>query len=79
MKKALLAAALVIVLFMAAVWHWQAAPAVSGLFVGCLGCVGMSLIYFLRDQQRSLHALALELDLDSRKRRRTPPPAPPSS
>ncbi|MBX3427733.1 MAG: DUF2721 domain-containing protein [Pirellulales bacterium] len=65
-SSALLAAMLVIVLFLAAVMRWQAAPLVGGLFVGCLGSVGAAILFFLRDIQRSLHALALETDMAPR-------------
>jgi len=58
----LLAAVLVIVLFVAALLHLEAALAMSLLFICCLSSLIGSLIAFIRDIQLSLHALKLELD-----------------
>jgi Protein of unknown function (DUF2721) len=57
----LLAAVLVIVLFLTAVFGWEDAWLISGLFIaGMLALIG-SLVMFIRDLNRSLDALQLEL------------------
>ncbi|MAT71497.1 MAG: hypothetical protein CMJ58_18470 [Planctomycetaceae bacterium] len=66
--SALLAASLVIVLFLGAKLSWNVAAAVGTLFVGCLAAICVSLLLFLRDLQRSLRALALELDINNTPR-----------
>lgn len=66
--SALLAASLVIVLFLGAMLSWNVAAAVGTLFVGCLAAICVSLLLFLRDLQRSLRALALELDINNTPR-----------
>ena len=57
----LLAALLIIVLFISAVLRLELASVVFTLFVGCLMMVIASLVYFIRDVNMSLHALELEL------------------
>src|SRR6185295_16443020 len=57
----LLAAALVITLFVAAVFRLEAAIVVVVLFVCCMGCLIGALTAFLRDINQSLAALKLEL------------------
>jgi Protein of unknown function (DUF2721) len=59
----LLAAALVIVLFIAALAKLEIAIVVIALFVGCMAAVIAALVYFIRDIDLALHALALELEL----------------
>jgi hypothetical protein len=58
----LLAAVLIILLFVAALARLEASPAISLLFICCLSSLIGSLIAFIRDIQLSLHALKLELD-----------------
>ena len=60
-SSALLAAAMVITLFVGAVAKWNVAWGVIGLFVACLAAMCLSLVLFLVDQQRSLRAISLEL------------------
>jgi len=57
----LLAATLVITLFVAAVFRWEVGIAVVVLFISCMGCLIGSLVAFLRDINLSLAALKLEL------------------
>jgi hypothetical protein len=57
----LLAAFLIIVLFMGVVMRLELAAAVIGLFVSCLTGVIASLVYFIRDVNMSLHALEMEM------------------
>lgn len=64
--SALLAALLVIVLFLSVLLNWQMGWLVSLLFVGCLLAIIGSLIFFLRDINVTLHALALELGRDKK-------------
>ncbi|MDZ4657924.1 MAG: DUF2721 domain-containing protein [Bythopirellula sp.] len=59
--SALLAALLVIVLFLGVLLNWEMGWLVSLLFVGCLLAIIGALIFFLRDINVTLHALALEL------------------
>ena len=57
----LLAALLIIVLFIAALSRWEAGFAIILLFICCLASLIVSLLAFIRDIQLSLHALNLEL------------------
>ena len=57
----LLAALLIIVLFIAALSRWEAGFAIILLFICCLASLIVSLLAFIRDIQLSLHALKLEL------------------
>jgi VIT1/CCC1 family predicted Fe2+/Mn2+ transporter len=59
---ALLAAVLVIVLFVGVLSKLEISFVVVGLFIACLAAVIGSLIYFIRDIDLSLHALALEME-----------------
>lgn len=59
--SALCAAAIVITLFLAAVYRWEAAALAVALFVGCLAALIGSLVAFLWDVNMSLAALKLEL------------------
>jgi len=59
--SALLAALLVIVLFVSALLKFESAIVLSVLFMLCLGALIVALVYFLRDINLTLHALALEL------------------
>lgn len=66
--SALLAAGLVVAVFVGEAWSLEVATIVGGLFVGCLVALAASLVFFLRDLQRSLRALALELDINDTPR-----------
>lgn len=57
----LLAALLIIVLFLEALLHYDAALPISGLFIGCMLCVIASLLLFLGDINLSLTALKFEV------------------
>ncbi|HTI70116.1 MAG TPA: DUF2721 domain-containing protein [Candidatus Limnocylindria bacterium] len=57
----LLAAVMVIALFVVALMRWEAAGLLVGLFVACLLSLIVSLVYFLRDINLSLRALDLEV------------------
>jgi hypothetical protein len=59
--SALLASALIITLFLMALWQWEAGPLASIIFIGCMGALFASLVTFIRDINLSLHALKLEL------------------
>jgi hypothetical protein len=69
--NALLAALLVIVLFLGVLLDWQMVWLVSLLFVGCLLAIIGSLVFFLRDINVTLHALALELGRDKKSQSQT--------
>jgi hypothetical protein len=58
----LLAAVLIIGLFVAALLQLEAGLVISLLFICCMSSLISSLIAFIRDIQLSLHALKLELD-----------------
>jgi hypothetical protein len=58
---ALLAAILIIMLFVGVILKLEIALVVIALFVGCLVAVIISLVYFIRDIELSLRALAMEL------------------
>jgi hypothetical protein len=58
----LLAATLVITLFVAAVFRWEVGFVVVILFICCMGCLIGALVAFLRDINLSLAALKLELE-----------------
>ncbi len=60
--SALLAAALIIAVFVAALMQWQYGWLVCVLFIGCMGALVASLVAFIWDINLSLHALKLELE-----------------
>lgn len=60
--SALLAALLIIVLFVMALFQWQHGIVASVLFIGCMISLSASLIAFICDINLSLHALKLELE-----------------
>ena len=60
----LLAGVLIIVLFLGALLHLEIVSLVIIVFVGCLGCLIASLIYFVADVNLSLSALKLEIASD---------------
>ncbi len=57
----LLAAVLVIVLFLTAVFRWEDAWLIGLLFIGCMLSLIGSLLMFIRDLNRSLIALQMEV------------------
>ena len=59
--SALLAAFLVMTLFLAAWLHWEYAWPACVVFTGCLASLCLSLVAFIMDINLSLHALKLEL------------------
>jgi len=59
--SALLASALIITLFLAALLQWDAGWLASVIFIACMGSLLVSLVAFIRDINLSLHALKLEL------------------
>jgi hypothetical protein len=60
----LLAAILVIALFLAALFRLEVHVLVILIFVGCMSCLIVSLIYFIADINMSLSALKLEISSD---------------
>ena len=62
----LLAAILIIVIFVGALFGTGPAAAVAVLFVGCMGSLIVSLVLFIRDVNLSLRALKLEIEASSR-------------
>ncbi len=58
----LLAACLIITLFAATLFHWDAGAVITCLFVGCLAALIGSLILLIWDVNQSLFALQLELE-----------------
>lgn len=70
--SALLAALLVIMLFLSALLRIEAAILLSVLFIMCLFSLIGALVLFLRDINYTLHALAMELHIEPEDR----PPAP---
>ena len=60
--SALLAAVLMIALFATAFFERRILPLSVGLFIACLICLIVSLLYFLHDIHLSLAALKLELE-----------------
>lgn len=61
----LLAAVLIISLFLTALFHLEIAWLISAIFVGCLASLIGSLITFLYDMQLSLTALKVEMEKDT--------------
>jgi Protein of unknown function (DUF2721) len=57
----LLAATLVITLFLTAVFGWEGAWLIGILFIGCMLALIASLVMFIRDLYRSLDALQMEI------------------
>jgi hypothetical protein len=58
----LLVAVLISVLFFTALFKLEAAWVISGLFIGCMASLIVSLAAFIKEVQLSLHALKLELE-----------------
>ena len=57
----LLAAVLIITLFLTALLHWEGGLLVSLVFIACMGCLIVSLATFIYDIHLSLVALKMEL------------------
>lgn len=66
--SALLAAVLVVTLFVTAWFHGEQAWPVGVVFIACLGSLCASLIAFILDINLALHALKLELDSPAAKK-----------
>ena len=62
---ALLASVLIIVLFVSALLGLQIVFPIVSLFISCLVAIIGSLMCFMRDIDLTLHALALELDIET--------------
>jgi len=65
--SALLAAVLVVLLFLFALLRIEDSRCISGLFVLCMGTLIASLVMFLQEINQSLHALKVEMDEGRRK------------
>jgi hypothetical protein len=63
---ALLAAVLIIVLFVGALLSLPIVFAIIALFISCLVAIIASLLCFMRDIELTLHALAMELEIDKK-------------
>lgn len=59
----LMAALLIIALFLTALWHLEAGWLIALLFIGCLALLIGALVVFIRDINVSLIALDLEIDV----------------
>jgi uncharacterized oligopeptide transporter (OPT) family protein len=59
----LLACLLIIMLFVSALVHWEIALIIILIFAACMAAVIASLVYFIRDINLSLRALATELEI----------------
>lgn len=72
--SALLAAMLVICLFFSVLLKLELAFLLSTFFILCLSALIAALVFFLRDVNLTLHALALELGIEETKKptRKTP-------
>jgi hypothetical protein len=61
----LMAALLIIALFLTALWHLEAGWLIALLFIGCLALLIGALVVFLRDINVSLVALDLEINIQA--------------
>ena len=64
----LLAAFLIILLFLTALFGLELAVVLSLVFIACMGCLIASLVVFLRDINLSLRAVMLEIEAAARHR-----------
>jgi Protein of unknown function (DUF2721) len=64
----LLASVLIIMLFVSVLLQWELAMIIIVLFTSCMAAVIGSMIFFLRDIDLSLHALATELEIPADRR-----------
>ena len=60
----LLVALLIIFLFISTLLAWSISPEIAILFGCCMVSLIVSLVYFIRDINLSLHALQLEIDFE---------------
>ena len=63
----LLVSLVVILLFIDSLLALDLAPVIAILFGSCMVAVVVSLVYFIRDINLSLHALRLEMDFETKK------------
>ena len=63
----LLVALLMIFLFVSTLLDLRVEPVIAILFGGCMAAVIVSMVYFIRDINLSLHALRLEMDFEPKK------------
>jgi Protein of unknown function (DUF2721) len=63
----LLVALVIILLFINTLLDLNFAPIIATLFSGCMVAVVVSLVYFIRDINLSLHALRLEMNFEMNK------------
>jgi hypothetical protein len=63
--SALAAAMLIIVIFLTALWHLEAAWLIGSLFILCMLCLIGALIFLILDINQSLAALKLEMVVES--------------
>ena len=63
----LLVAVLIIFLFVGTLLNWSIWPVIAGVFGSCMALVIVSMVYFIRDINLSLHALKLEMSFEARK------------
>jgi hypothetical protein len=63
----LLVALLMIFLFISTLLDLRIEPAIAILFGGCMAAVIVSMVYFIRDINLSLHALQLEINFEPKK------------
>jgi hypothetical protein len=63
----LLAALLIIILFVGKLLSWPIEPIIAIIFGCCMAAVIISMVYFIRDINLSLHALQLEMDFETKK------------
>lgn len=63
----LLVALLMIFLFISTLLDLRVEPVIAILFGACMAAVIVSMVYFIRDINLSLHALRLEMNFESKK------------
>ena len=63
----LLAALLIIILFVSTLLSLPTAVVIAILFGSCMGAIIISLLYFIRDINLSLHALQVEMNFGEKK------------
>ena len=56
-----------IFLFVSTLLDLRVEPVIAILFGGCMAAVIVSMVYFIRDINLSLHALRLEMDFEPKK------------
>lgn len=60
--SALFAAALVIAMFLVALFRWEVAWLIGLLFIACMGSLIVALIFFIQDLNQSLTALRIDVE-----------------